>query len=129
MPLEFPLNTRPLPTKAQRDLESQGNFQLGLATAIPLDLLINSLSGRLKRLKLIKANEDLKLLVEKGIAAFPAEFFYSEFNIAEHEIYNFVHYCVENGNLNGFLGAGKELDLIDFYKAKAKEFLIYRDLD
>ncbi|HSP82807.1 MAG TPA: hypothetical protein VLN72_03665 [Gillisia sp.] len=127
--LGVPLNTKPLPTKAERDLQSQGKFQLGLATAIPLDLLINSLSGRLKRLKLIKANEDLSLLVEKGIAAFPAEFFYTEFNIPEDDIYNFVHYCLESGNLKGFLGAGKELDLIGFYKAKAKEFLVYRDLD
>lgn len=127
--LGVPLNTQPLPTKAERDLQSQGNFQLGLATAIPLELLINSISGRLKRLKLIKVNEDLTLLVEKGIRAFPSEFFYAEFNIPEDEIYNFVHYCAENGNLSDFLGAGKELDLIAFYKAKAKEFLVNRDLD
>lgn len=127
--LGVPLNTNPLPTKAERDLESQGNFQLGLATAIPLELLINSLSGRLKRLKLIKANEDLSLQIEKGIAAFPAEFFHTEFNLPEDQIFNFVHYCAENGDLNMFLETGKELDLIEFYKAKANEFFVYRDLD
>ena len=127
--LGVPLNTKPLPTKAQRDLKSQGNVQLGLATAIPLELLINTLSGRLKRLKLIKANEDLSLLIEKGIAAFPAEFFNTVFNITEDEIFNFVHFCAENGNLNLFLGPGKELDLIELYKSKANEFLVYRDLD
>ena len=127
--LGVPLNIKPLPTKAERDLESQGNFQLGLTTAIPLELLINSLSGRLKRLKLIKANEDLSLLIEKGITAFPPEFFHTEFNIPENEIFNFVHYCAENGNLNAFFGKGKELDLIEFYKAKANEFILYRDLD
>ena len=127
--LGVPLNTKPLPTKAERDLESQGKFQLGLATAIPLELLINSLSGRLKRLKLIKANEDLSLVIEKGVAAFPPVFFITNFHIPQHEIFNFVHYCAKNADLNLFLGPGKELDLIEFYKAKANEFLIYRDLD
>ena len=127
--LGIPLNTKPLPTKAERDLESQGKFQLGLATAIPLELLINSLSGRMKRLKLIKANEDLSLVIEKGMAAFPPEFFRTEFHIPQDEIFNFVHYCAEKADLSLFLVPGKELDLIEFYKAKANEFLIYRDLD
>ncbi len=123
------LNTKPLPTKAQRDLESQGKFQLGLATAIPLELLINTLSGRLKRLKVIKSNEDLSFLIESGITAFPTEFFEKELKIPKDEIFNFVHYCAENGDLKKFLNDANQLALIEFYRAQAKDYIIYRDLD
>ena len=115
----LPVSKKPPLTQTESRIYSATHSQ-GL---IPLDYLISAISGRLKFLKQVKANEDLRILVDSTIETFPKEFFTANLHISEDLIYRFVYYCAESHNLKYVIKTGNELDLIQYFEKVAVEFL------
>lgn len=126
--LGVPLNKKPLPTQAERRLYSKPASFNFTSAIISLDMAINAVSGRLARLKLIKANEDLAVLVEKGIAVFPTAFFTTNLNIPEEDILVFMYFCADRNNLKEYIAADHTLLLIDFLQGMAPQYRAHRGL-
>lgn len=101
-----------------------------LATATdggaPLDVLLNTLNGKIKMLKKAKANNDLERLVQRGIEALPHTVFVDEFSIPEEQIKNFVYFCSEDDDFKNLLDSNRPLELLEWYRAKANYFIKYR---
>jgi len=115
----LPVSKKPPLTQTERRIYSATHSN-GI---IPVDYLISAISGRLKYLKQIKANEDLRVLVDTTIATFPPEFFTDYLHIIENLRYSFVYYCAEKHNLKYVIKTGNELDLIQYFEKIAIEFL------
>ncbi|MDT0675759.1 hypothetical protein [Autumnicola musiva] len=123
------LNREPI-SAAERRLSTASSWNPstmgGGGGAVGLDPLLNALSGRTKKLKKIVANEKLQSMMQQGVDAFPVSFYVEELKIPEEEITNFVYYCAENHQLKYLLEDEKRLDLLEFYKKYAVEFLEFR---
>lgn len=113
-----PFSSRPVPTLIQRKMAN--------AKGSALELLINTLNGRIEMLK--KAEELMKFddLVEKAIEAVPTEFFIDNLRIPQDEIINFVTFCTEGSDFREILYNKNHLSLIESYYLKAPEFLAQR---
>ena len=55
-----------------------------------LDLLINTLNGKIKKLKKLKEFADLDLLIEKGGETFTTSFFVEDLELPENLISDFI---------------------------------------
>ncbi len=112
---------------------SQTERQLYTAThsagGIPLDLLLNTLNGKIKMLKKVKANDDLAANVEKGMNIVGIEFFIKEFGLKENEVENFVYFCARDPKFEELLKSGNNLGQIEFYKSKIEDFINLRQLN
>ncbi|WP_034888995.1 hypothetical protein [Gillisia sp. Hel_I_29] len=115
----LPVSKKPPLTQAERRIYSATHSSSGL----PVDYLINLISGRLKELKKIKENQDLSILVNKTIETFPSEFFAEHLKISEDLIYRFIYYAAEERNLKYVVETGNELDLIQYFEKIAEDFL------
>lgn len=93
---------------------------------IPLDPIINTINGRIKHLKRIKANDDLATAVGGFINIFGKDFFTESLKIPEKEVTNFLYFCVRQHSYKGMVNSGNSLDLINFFAAQKDEFLKIR---
>ncbi len=108
-------------TQAERRLYTAKTSSGG----VPLDLMLNLISGRLKKLKIIKALEDKEQKVQKGENAFRESFFINDLKISKELISDFVHYCSEDYHYENLLKRNKKLSLLEFFQEKAT---IYKEL-
>ena len=106
------LNTKPLP--------SQHDRRIYTATSSSFDLLLNVLSGRLKKLKEEREVFQLISLVGKAGEALPTDFFTDYLELSENDIVNFLYFCAEHSDLKAELSSGNKLALIEYFK-KMKE--------
>lgn len=113
------LNTRTLPTPEERRLYTATHAAGGI---LSVDMLINTLSGRLKRLKNEKEIADLTQLVKNGMLSLPETFFTENLNLPEEDVVNFLYYCAENSNLNAWLKDENDLQLMEYFERMAKEY-------
>lgn len=96
---------------------------LSTATGSPVELMLNTLNGKIKMLKKARKNELLAMIVNKGIDTMPTEFYTEDLQLPEHEIINFIYFCTESPEYESLLRAAKKLELIEFYKEKAPYFI------
>lgn len=115
--LGFPMSDVPKPTSIERKLST--------ASSGGLDLLLNTLNGKIKMLKKAEANEDRSLIVDKGEAALPISFF-TELAIPADRIRDFVYFCSEDPKFTSYLPNDMRLDLVEYYRKKAPQFLSER---
>jgi hypothetical protein len=94
---------------------------------MPLDPIINGISGRTAWLKKRKKKYEFKFQVEKAVYLISEETFTKDFNIPENEIMNFAYYCAENYDLEILLD--NPLELYEFFQSKAAEFKALKILD
>lgn len=95
-------------------------IQLGLANAISLDYIINSISGRIKKLKHLKKIETH----EKQIAYLKNTFtnyIVNDLQIDSTNVSRFIYFCQESKNYNK-IKPKDEFIIIEFLKEKATEF-------
>lgn len=87
---------------------------------IPLDLVINVLSGRLKRLKeearLIRENEDVSYMY-KNYRFFIQDYY----GITEKDLYRFLYFCISDSSYQRSL-LRNEMAMIEFLKKMATLF-------
>ena len=111
--LGFPMSDIPRPTSIERKLT---------AASSGVELLLNTLNGRIKMLKKAAANEDLAQMVDKGETAFPISFF-TDLSIPEDRIRDFVYFCAEDSDFSSYLSRDMQLEFVEYYRAKAPEFI------
>ncbi len=87
---------------------------------IPLDLIINLISGRLKKLKKEKKLYEENIDVDK-IYGKMKHFLTSNFKIKEEDHYRFLYYCRTDRRFQRNI-LNNEFSLIDYLHTKAKEF-------
>lgn len=122
-PKEINAVTLGLPFAGRKKL-SQIDRKLHTATSsgglVPLDLILNVLSGRLKKLKeekkVVEENNDVDVMMEKT-----KHFLTSNFKIKEKDHYRFLYFCRSDSLFNKNL-VNNELALIKFLHLKSKEF-------
>ena len=90
------------------------------SSGVSLDLLLNLLSGRIKKLKeekkVVDENNDVEYMLEKV-----KHFLWSDFNIKEEHQYRFLYYC-RSDSLFSKNTLKNELNLIEFLQKKSMEF-------
>ncbi len=113
------------PTQAERHLYTASSS----AGGIPLDLLINTINGKIKMLKKVKANDELSKKVEEGLNAVGVDFFTEDLELDREEVINFIYYCAEDQEFLDLLALKNNLGLIKFYKSNKYPFLILRGIE
>lgn len=116
--LGIPISTKPLPTQQDRRIYT--------ATSTSLDLLLNVLSGRLKKLKEEREISQLMALVRRAGDALPEDFFTEYLQLEENDIVNFLYYCAENSDLRAELSTGNKLALMEYYEGMKTRFLDFK---
>lgn len=116
--LGIPLNTQPLPSQHDRRISS--------ASSSPVDLLLNVLSGRLKKLKEEREVFLLISLVGKAEESLPEDFFINYLELSENDIVNFLYFCAERSDMRAELSTGNKIALMEYFqemKSRYDEFL------
>ena len=122
-PPEINAVTLGLPFAGQKKL-SQIDRKLRTASSssggIPLDQILNVISGRMKKLheekKVVEENNDVDAMLKKV-----KHFLTSNFNIKEEDHYRFLYYCRADSLFNKSI-INNELTLIKFLHLKSKDF-------
>ncbi|WP_299442109.1 hypothetical protein [uncultured Aquimarina sp.] len=113
------------PTRAERRIYT--------ATAsngiLSVDRIINTISGKLKKLKNNKAIEDLKTLIQKGEQSFSTTFFVDALELPENLITDFMYYCAEDDYFKNLLENSKKISLLEFFKQKAISYKKHKEID
>ena len=111
----FPYPTRPKKTVIERRIYS--------VSSSPLSLLIYTLNGEMKKLKKAKANQDLDLLVHKGMSLVTLNVLVDDFHIPEKHVINFVYFCAEDPDFKKLVNSQRPLELTEYYQGKVAFFL------
>lgn len=111
--LGFPMSDIPRPTSVERKL---------ITASSGVDLLLNTLNGKIKMLKKATANEDLSQIVDAGVNALPVSFFVN-LSIPVDHIRDFVYFCAEDATFYTFLPEDMRLELVEYYRGKAPVFI------
>lgn len=106
--LGIPLSTKPLPTQQDRRIYT--------ATSTSLDLLLNVLSGRLKKLKEEREISQLVALIRRAEESLPDDFYTEFLGLRENEVVNFLYYCAENSDLRKELSSRNKITLMEYYR-------------
>ncbi|WP_037315303.1 hypothetical protein [Salegentibacter sp. Hel_I_6] len=133
--LNAPMRRKPPPSQVERQLYTAttgpGGSRLSvlgiLTGTMPLDPIINGISGRTALLKKRREKYEFKVNVEKAVYLISEETFTEDFKIPQNEIMNFAYYCAENYDLEILLD--DPLELYEFFKSKALEFKASSALD
>ena len=120
--LGLPFRDIKQPTKEERRIYT--------ARSGALDLLINTLNGKIKKLKKLKEFADLDLLIEKGGKTFTTSFFVEDLELPENLISDFIFYCAEDVDyFKNLLVDTKRLSLLEFFEEKAISYKKFKEID
>ncbi len=114
-----------------RDIEQPTQVERRIYTAKSgiIDRPINYLNGTLKKLKRVKAIQDLDKLVNKGETSFNTAFFIKDLGLSEDLISDFMYYCAEDKYFENLLENSKRLSLLEFFQEKAKLYKALKEVD
>ncbi len=119
--LGHPFSDRPQPTLAQRRIYT--------ARSGILDLPINYLNGKLKKLKKLKAIEDLNTIVQKGETTFDPSFFTNELKLPENLISDFMYYCAKDDYFKNRIENSNKLTLVEFFQKKVISYKKHKEIN
>lgn len=117
--LKLPYAGYPKKTQTERAIHTATT---GPGGGIPLDPIINRISGYLKKLKKRKRIEDEAKLITKLKENFK-NYLLSDLQIKENNLDDFLYFCYEDKNFKSLFSKG-EIYLIELFKKKA---LIYKN--
>ncbi|AXT58316.1 hypothetical protein D1815_22060 [Aquimarina sp. AD1] len=114
-----------------RDIKQPTQVERRIYTAKSgiIDRPINYLNGTLKKLKKIKAIQDLDKLIHKGETSFSVTFFTNDLGLSEDLISDFMYYCAEDSYFENLLENTKKLSLLEFFQTKAKSYKEFKEID
>nr|WP_113787184.1 carboxypeptidase-like regulatory domain-containing protein [Tenacibaculum sp. E3R01]RBW56570.1 hypothetical protein DS884_13985 [Tenacibaculum sp. E3R01] len=123
--LKLPFAGSRILTPAERRLQTaQGGstpYMLGLlGGSVSLDLIINSISGRIKKLKKLKVIEEREKKIS-FIKDIHERYIINDLGIGKDNLYRFIYFCENDSKFNRILNQG-EISMIIFLKQKSKEF-------
>lgn len=113
----------PNPTVEERRIYTATTGGPGI---IPLTLILNAISGRLKKLQRLKEFSELDRLVEKAARSLPESFFVSECEIPKNYILSFMYFCAKEEGFENLVQADQKLTLTKFFQKKALQFRAFR---
>lgn len=119
--LGLPFSDKPQPTLAQRRIYT--------ARSGILDLPINYLNGKLKKLKKLKAIEDLNKIVQKGETTFDTSFFINELKLPENLIPDFMYYCAKDDYFKNLIENTNKLTLVEFFQERAVSYKKHKEIN
>lgn len=111
--------TAPPPGSTARRIQSAGNS--------PVELLINSLNGNLKKLKKLQEMEKEDAWVDRGIGLIDEEFLTTGLLIPEEESWLFVYYCSKDSRYRNLVRENNPLSLMELLAEKADGYLTLRN--
>lgn len=95
----------------------------------PLVSVLNRLNGTTEQLEKAEKNNQLSILVNKGLNLVGKSFFVGQLKIPENEIMNFIFYCAEDEQYKKLVLAESTLQLVEFFNKKIDSFKELRELD
>ena len=116
--LGIPENTAPPRTVEERRYYTAVTSGSGL----PIDGLINAITGRLKMLKKHIEVSRFEKLVQESRYTFTDSIYMKELNIEKELIEDFVYYTFEDPQAKGFTDASDALGLLEFMIEKSKAY-------
>lgn len=117
--LGIPENTAP-----KRTIEERRYYTAITSSAgIPLDGLINSITGRLKMLKKHIEVSRFQKLVEESRYLISDTIYMKNLNVPEDLIEDFVYYVFEDKKAKAFVDADNALGLFEFMMSKSKAYI------
>ncbi|MDH7445044.1 hypothetical protein [Aquimarina sp. 2201CG14-23] len=117
-----------LPFK-DRDPPTQVERRIYTAKSGIIDRPINYLNGTLKKLKRIKAIEDLDKVIQKGKTTFNTSFFVDDLGLSENLIVDFMYYCAEDEYFENLLENSKRFSLLEFFQQKVILYKAHKEID
>jgi hypothetical protein len=119
--LNLPYAGSRIMTPAERRLHTAkgGNTSFSL-TSLSIDYVLNTISGRIKKLQKLKAIESLETQIDKIKNTYSLHIV-KEYTINEFDVYKFIYFCSADENFNQVYNSG-EINMILFFKKKAEEF-------
>ena len=115
--LKLPYAGSKIMTPAERRLHTAKTSGAG----IPIDPLINLISGRLKKLKKLKEIEDLERTINNFTNEY-STYIINDLKIDKDDLYRFAHFCETDADFYINDRAGK-IAMAQFLQKKAKEFI------
>ncbi len=117
--LGIPENTAP-----KRTIEERRYYTaISSSAGIPLDGLINSITGRLKMLKKHIEISRFQKLVQESRYLISDTIYMKNLNVPEELIEDFVYYVFEDKNAKAYVDADNALGLFEFMMIKSKAYL------
>ncbi|MCQ0112868.1 carboxypeptidase-like regulatory domain-containing protein [Zhouia amylolytica] len=116
--LGLPNATVTPPTQSERRLYT-ARTSAGL---IPLDLIINSITGRIKRLKMQVKLEEKEKTTDKVKRSFEKDFYTDHLKIPEHKIDAFIYFCASDPKFQNLLKLKQPLKMLELLQEKSAEF-------
>ncbi|WP_237275691.1 carboxypeptidase-like regulatory domain-containing protein [Tenacibaculum ovolyticum] len=114
--LKLPYAGSKLMTPAERRLYTA----MGARNILSVDYILNSISGRIKKLRKLKKIETLERKVSKIKNTYSIHII-KEYKIKEFDIYKFIYFCTDDKKFNQAYNSSK-INMIRFLKNKAETF-------
>lgn len=118
----------PLPRKRKTQLERQLYTATSSSAGIPLDLIINTINGRIKNIKRAMKKDKEHRTVHQTLEDFGTEFIAEEYRIPDEEVINFIYFAYRDQEFSNLLSLNDDLGLIQFLHQKRDEFIEWREL-
>lgn len=96
------------------------------SSGIPLDLLINSLTGRLKRLKRDRDNAYFEKLIQESKDLMRLNFFTDDLHIEADYVDDFIYFTSDDKRFKPYVKQKRTLELITLFKSKVKPYELFK---
>ncbi len=118
----------PANTAKPRTVEERRYYEaVSSGGGIPLNPILNAITGRLKMLRHHLEVSRFAKKVEDARVTFSDSIYMKELNIPEDLIEDFVYYIFEDEKANAFVGTNDALGLLEFMMEKSKPYLILKE--
>jgi len=97
--------------------------QLGYASSGAINLLINTLNGKIKQLKKHREVEKTDMLVKNVATLFDTDFFTVTLDLNDDDIINFIYFCSYDDSFIAVAKTNTLLPLTEFFLKKRKEYV------
>lgn len=130
--LGLPNAHRRIPTQSERMLQEAGSLKglgLGLLTSVPLNPLINAITGRTKMLKERVALDAAYTRTQRVQGSYADSLFVSTLKIPLEKIDDYMYFCEMDPRFGALADGGDPLRLWDFMLEKSRAYRENNDLD
>lgn len=112
--------------KPPRKPLSQTERRLHTATSTSVDYILNSINGRIKKLRMLNEwskLDDLKIDIQHAI---PKTYFVTDLGIEEKYLEDFIYFCIEDNALKSYVQNNEDLEIIKYLRLKADAYKLLK---
>jgi hypothetical protein len=113
--------------KPPRKPLTQTERRIYTASSTSIDYLLNSINGRIKKLRQLQEWNRLDELKEDIQERIPKEYFSSDLGIEEKYVEDFIYFCLENNALQYYVRNHEDLEIIEYLRLKADAYKIIKN--